>query len=496
MKSRIRTQKKRTREQIPDTTAQAKPMFQSRPFVVQSQSAQKSQPPDLKTSLKQAERYGHHVSQMQLTGVSAREAVQPKKTDASSKAECIQRAKTGGNKDDEREKPADSSKPGAQRNTSGQEESDSNAITEAPRTPERGEQGGNEQLQEGMSKLNIGDAKEDTQPKPNRKPVNYFSSNSLRFARHKRRKQGVVDKNFRSGRNYATGKIDFTNAEGERVKTRHLTKRSDEVPKNADYKAGHSEKHVLTRLNQIKKDQESRQTGNTVRLREMASELEDCGKDVNNCNARMADHEDKPKIRYGIPYPDTRDYPMGKEDKEGTPEQRKKWRKNAVKKLKKAGTRLRNEPEKEKHQTKIDSEYSDLEYDSASTGTDTEYETDVETADWKEQREKKRGGKNVLKNILSPRKQRQDSAAEPSSAQVEGKGKEKMEEAEPRISESSESTESNEGKSEGRRESAEEQRMMDTAMEQSTQTLRKRPLNKEAGEGSSKQSEKKRRKKR
>jgi hypothetical protein len=79
MKSRIRAHKKRTREQIPDTTAQAKPMFQPRPFVVQSQSAQKSQQPDLKTSLRQAERYGHHLSQMHSTGVSNQTGVQPKR---------------------------------------------------------------------------------------------------------------------------------------------------------------------------------------------------------------------------------------------------------------------------------------------------------------------------------------------------------------------------------------------------------------------------------
>ncbi len=68
MKSRTHERKKKTRQQTPDTTAQAKPMFQSRPFEVQSQSAQKSQQPDLKRSLKQAERYGHSLSRMATEG--------------------------------------------------------------------------------------------------------------------------------------------------------------------------------------------------------------------------------------------------------------------------------------------------------------------------------------------------------------------------------------------------------------------------------------------
>ncbi|MEH2250340.1 hypothetical protein [Nostoc sp.] len=79
MKSRIRTHNKTTREQIPDTMAQAEPMFQSRPFVVQSQSAQKLQPPDLKTSVMRAERYGHHLSQMHSKGVYNQTGVQPKR---------------------------------------------------------------------------------------------------------------------------------------------------------------------------------------------------------------------------------------------------------------------------------------------------------------------------------------------------------------------------------------------------------------------------------
>ncbi len=94
MKSRIRTHKKSTREQTPDfSSAPAQPMFQSRPFVVQTQADRESQQPDLKTSLMRAERYGHHLSQMQPTGVPTHQAVQLKRTDGSSNVEIIQMAK-------------------------------------------------------------------------------------------------------------------------------------------------------------------------------------------------------------------------------------------------------------------------------------------------------------------------------------------------------------------------------------------------------------------
>ncbi len=79
MKSRIHASRKSRREQTPDlSTVPGQGMFQSRPFVVQPQTAQKSQQPDLKTSLRRARRYGHHLSRMQPTGVSAPKAVQPK----------------------------------------------------------------------------------------------------------------------------------------------------------------------------------------------------------------------------------------------------------------------------------------------------------------------------------------------------------------------------------------------------------------------------------
>ncbi|NMG10100.1 hypothetical protein DP117_25720 [Brasilonema sp. UFV-L1] len=45
-------------------------MFESRPFVVQQQTAQELQQPDLKTSLMQAEKYGHHLNQLQPASFS------------------------------------------------------------------------------------------------------------------------------------------------------------------------------------------------------------------------------------------------------------------------------------------------------------------------------------------------------------------------------------------------------------------------------------------
>jgi hypothetical protein len=53
-------------------------MFQSRPFVVQSETNNKStQQSDLITQLKQAARYGHRLSQTQPPGVSVPPTVQP-----------------------------------------------------------------------------------------------------------------------------------------------------------------------------------------------------------------------------------------------------------------------------------------------------------------------------------------------------------------------------------------------------------------------------------
>ncbi|MBD2296377.1 hypothetical protein H6G06_23550 [Anabaena sphaerica FACHB-251] len=58
MKSRIRTHKKRTREETPDLSSVPFPgMFEGRSFAVQG----KVEKPDVKTSLMRAERYGHHI---------------------------------------------------------------------------------------------------------------------------------------------------------------------------------------------------------------------------------------------------------------------------------------------------------------------------------------------------------------------------------------------------------------------------------------------------
>ncbi len=77
MSSRLRIRKKSTRIETPDTsTAPAQGMFQSRPFVVQTHSAEKSQQPDLKTALMRAQRYGHHLHRIQPAGLEVPTAVQ------------------------------------------------------------------------------------------------------------------------------------------------------------------------------------------------------------------------------------------------------------------------------------------------------------------------------------------------------------------------------------------------------------------------------------
>jgi hypothetical protein len=53
-------------------------MFQPRPFVVQAQSPNQIQQPDLKTSVIQAEKYGHYLSKNNLANQSVLTAVQPK----------------------------------------------------------------------------------------------------------------------------------------------------------------------------------------------------------------------------------------------------------------------------------------------------------------------------------------------------------------------------------------------------------------------------------
>ncbi|HIK06903.1 MAG TPA: hypothetical protein IGS40_19795 [Trichormus sp. M33_DOE_039] len=52
-------------------------MFQERSLAVQPKKAKKSQQPDLKTSLMQAEQYGHHLNQMNFAAQSTLNVVQP-----------------------------------------------------------------------------------------------------------------------------------------------------------------------------------------------------------------------------------------------------------------------------------------------------------------------------------------------------------------------------------------------------------------------------------
>ncbi|MEH2361638.1 hypothetical protein [Nostoc sp.] len=75
-------------------------MFESRPFVVQQQTTEKSQLPDLKTSLMQAERYGHHFDRIYPTELSAATGLQPNhkmgkpiKSDAVNKPQVLQPAR-------------------------------------------------------------------------------------------------------------------------------------------------------------------------------------------------------------------------------------------------------------------------------------------------------------------------------------------------------------------------------------------------------------------
>ncbi|BAZ50296.1 hypothetical protein NIES4103_29120 [Nostoc sp. NIES-4103] len=58
------------------TNAPEQGMFGERSLGVQLKKAKKSQRPDLKTSLIQAEQYGHHLNQMQPTNVSTSQPVQ------------------------------------------------------------------------------------------------------------------------------------------------------------------------------------------------------------------------------------------------------------------------------------------------------------------------------------------------------------------------------------------------------------------------------------
>ncbi|QFS50288.1 phosphodiester glycosidase family protein [Nostoc sphaeroides] len=68
---------KTSKETLPFSNTPARGRFESRPFVVQSKNDNSKQP-DLKTSLIQAEKYGHHLSKTNLANQSAPTAVQTK----------------------------------------------------------------------------------------------------------------------------------------------------------------------------------------------------------------------------------------------------------------------------------------------------------------------------------------------------------------------------------------------------------------------------------
>ncbi|MEH1900615.1 MAG: hypothetical protein V7L04_04170 [Nostoc sp.] len=79
MASLIDTQRKDTKKQLTGVAnSSAQGMLQSRPFVMQSKNENQIQQHDLKTSLMQAERYGHHLDKIQPAGILADTAVQTK----------------------------------------------------------------------------------------------------------------------------------------------------------------------------------------------------------------------------------------------------------------------------------------------------------------------------------------------------------------------------------------------------------------------------------
>lgn len=76
------------------TNAPEQRMFQEpSSLTMQPKKSEKSQQPDLKTSLIKAECYGHHLNQMQPAGVPDPQTVQSKKTDVSNNFEVIQMVK-------------------------------------------------------------------------------------------------------------------------------------------------------------------------------------------------------------------------------------------------------------------------------------------------------------------------------------------------------------------------------------------------------------------
>ncbi|MEH1930301.1 hypothetical protein [Nostoc sp.] len=79
MTSQIHAQNQHTKKETQDlSNTPVQGMFKARPFVVQAQKANQVQQPDLKTSLIQAKRYGHHLNQIDSASASNPEALQPK----------------------------------------------------------------------------------------------------------------------------------------------------------------------------------------------------------------------------------------------------------------------------------------------------------------------------------------------------------------------------------------------------------------------------------
>lgn len=353
MPIRVSTKTENNRKKTPNfSTAPAQGMFESRPFVVESKTAQAQ--PDLKTSLMRAERYGHNLSQIQPAGFSAATTVQPKMGMAQpiklDRTEAPQMLQT---------KLTDRAQPTAIQGGFAVIQPMTDSDTEKERYKSD---------TEASSTQNSTEQKSESKK---RKPVDYFKAKSHRFIRNHR----INKLKPRSGLNLATAKLRFKDAAGNTLKTRYLTMSSGQ--------GKHSEKNLFERVGQINENETKKQTGRTAHIEKLSSEREDCGKDNQNCNKKVAEHPDKPKYRFALRYPDIKDYAgEGKDDKNLTPKKRKELRKNSTNKLKNADTTIRNLSDKFKFDTTKDSDYSDLEHDGKSSGTDTEYETDVEKADW------------------------------------------------------------------------------------------------------------------
>jgi hypothetical protein len=101
MINRQRTQSNKTQKQTSAfSTTSSRGIFQSPLFVVQQQTRGNSQQTDLKTSLMRAERYGHHLIQIQQpTGISTSAVLQPMKAGKSSNTEVIQMMNGGTQKE-------------------------------------------------------------------------------------------------------------------------------------------------------------------------------------------------------------------------------------------------------------------------------------------------------------------------------------------------------------------------------------------------------------